>query len=111
VIFRADGLEAAGLTLDLNSITNDEPPQLDIKCSVEGTPYYFELDEIADAELAMNYSRSLKTFDITGGVFSQEMPLIEMIRKKTARSYETNGAPVDLVLYYDKQYPLRTVLD
>jgi hypothetical protein len=33
------------------------------------------------------------------------MPLIEMIRKKTRRSYETDGAPVDLVLYYDKQYP------
>jgi hypothetical protein len=77
---------------------------------MEGRSYYFELGEIADAGLAMNYSHSLKTGEITGGAFSQEMPLIELIRKKTGRSYETNGTPVDLVLYYDKQYPHEQVL-
>jgi hypothetical protein len=34
------------------------------------------LGEIADAELTTNYSRSLKTGEMTGGAFSQEMPLL-----------------------------------
>jgi hypothetical protein len=29
-----------------------------------------------------------------------------MIRKKTASTYKTDGAPLDLVLYYDKQFPI-----
>src|SRR5437764_15075282 len=81
------------------------PPRPDIQCQIAGSPYLFELGEITDECLAKNFSRSLRTGEISGGAFSQEGPFIRMFRKKATRSYETNGAPVDLVLYYESNIP------
>jgi hypothetical protein len=98
---------AASLNVDSGTPKNEKPPLPDISCSIGGAPYLFELGEITDEELAADVSTSLRTgVDGAGGFFSEEVLLIRIIRKKAASTYETNGAPLDLILQYDKQYPL-----
>lgn len=98
-----DFASAAGLAIQ--SPRNEEPPLPDISCQLDGKPYFFELGEITDQGLAKAYSDALKTMEPTGGAFSQELPLVDIIQSKEAASYERNGVPIDLVLFYDKQYP------
>ena len=101
---------AANLKIDPDSSLNAKPPQPDIACTVAGAQYFFELGEITDESLAKDVSTSLRTeVDSKGGFFSEEEPLIRMIRKKAATKYETNGAPLDLILHYDKQSPFAPV--
>lgn len=98
-------LVAASLNVDPGTPRNEKPPLPDISCRIEGRPYLFELGEITDEELAADVSTSLRTGEVGGGCFSEEGPLIRIIRKKAASTYKTNGAPLDLLLHYDKQYP------
>ena len=63
---------------------------------------FFELGEITDDDLAKDESTSLRFgVDGEGGLFSEEEPLLRIIRKKTASTYQPDGAPLDLVLHYD----------
>jgi hypothetical protein len=97
-------VRAAGLNVDPGSPLNAKPPQPDIACTVDGAQYFFELGEITDEGLAKDVNTSLLTgVDSEGGFFSEEIPLIRIIRKKLASRYQTNGVPLDLVLHYDKQ--------
>lgn len=38
-----------------------------------------------------------------GGAASLQQPLIDRVREKTAKTYEIGRAPVDLLLYYDRE--------
>jgi hypothetical protein len=97
---------AAGhLNIDPGTPKNEQPPLPDISCSVGGKQYLFELGEITDEELAAEIGRSLRTGAVAGGAFSEEEPLVRMILKKAGSTYRTDGAPMGLVLHYDKQYP------
>jgi hypothetical protein len=96
---------AQAANLAVESPTNEKPPLPDISCKIGGSPYLFELGEITDEGVAENVSKSLRTGEVTGGAFSEEEPLIRIIRKKAASTYRTDGAPLDLLLHYDKQYP------
>jgi hypothetical protein len=99
-------IAAADLQVDPGSPGNMTPPFPDIGCKIGGAPYYFELGEITDEDLARDVNTSLKTgVDGEGGFFTEDEPLMRMIRKKASSTYQTNGAPVDLVLHYDKQAP------
>ena len=82
---------------------NEDPPLPDIRWEIDGGPYYFELGEITDEGLARGVSISEKSGEITGGPYSQLVPLLKMFRGKCAKSYPTKGAPVDLLLHYSKQ--------
>jgi hypothetical protein len=97
---------AARLNVDSGSPENAKPPLPDIRCSVGGKPYLFELGEITDEDLAAEIGRSLRTCtDGEGGCLSEEEPLIRMILKKAGSTYKTDGVPLNLVLHYDRQYP------
>lgn len=91
--------------LEVENARNEKPPLPDISCKIGGSRYLFELGEITDQDVAANLSKSLRTGESTGGAFSEEEPLIRIVRKKTTSIYQTDGSPIDLLLHYDKQYP------
>jgi hypothetical protein len=103
-VFRAFA-KIAPIGIEANSELNVVPPEPDICCSVDGSPYYFELGEITDQGVARNYAIALKTDEPTGGAFSQDMPFAAILSSKATKTYVTSGVPVDLLLYYRKQYP------
>jgi hypothetical protein len=101
--------EAACLAVDPGSITSGQPPQPDIRFTVCGVEHWTELVEITDQDLARRQMTSLKTGIVAGGFFSQRTPLERSIRSKAAKTYMTNGSRLDLLAYYDKQYPAVSV--
>jgi hypothetical protein len=98
-------VRASTLAIDPDSAVCLDPPCPDISCRLNSTPYFFELGEVTDEGLARRYSESLRTGRITGGWFSQDKPLKSMITSKAQKTYQTDGVPVDLLLYYWKQAP------
>jgi len=101
----AEFAAAAGISVDSGSIASGTPPRPDIRFSVQGVQHWAELVEITDQDLARGHMTSLKTGAITGGFFSQEVPLERAVRLKAVKTYETRGSPLHLVAYYDKQFP------
>lgn len=101
----AEFAAAAGISVDSGSLGSGTPPEPDIRYSAGGVECWAELVEIADEELARRHMTSLKTGAITGGCFSQAIPLERAVRLKALKTYETKGAPLGLVAYYDKQFP------
>lgn len=92
---------------DLGSSANCKPPYADVRCFIGGKPYFFELGEITDERLAQDVSESLKSgIDGPGGCFSEEGPLLRLLLNKARVTYQTDGAPLDLVLHYFKQFPI-----
>jgi hypothetical protein len=104
-----DFAAAAGLAPDHGSVTSGVPPQPDIRYTIGGVERWAELVEITDEDLAERHMTSLKTMKITGGAFSQREPLERSIRKKAGKAYQTKGSRLDLVAYYDKQFPAVSV--
>jgi len=100
----AEFAAAAGLEVDPASVTSGVPPQPDIRFTVRGVERWAELVEITDQDLAQKHMLSLKTGVVTGGFFSQQVPLERSIASKAQKVYATNGSPLDLVAHYDKQY-------
>ncbi len=90
---------------------NERPPRPDIRASIDGHDYYFELGEIVDEGLARNIDRAQKTRVASGCALSQIDPLAKMLRQKCEKKYETGEAPVDLLLYYWRQGPYQPVVD
>jgi len=97
--------KVARLPIALSTVVCLDPPLPDISCTLDSAPYFFELGEVTDQGLARSYSESLRTGAITGGAFSQDVPLRRIFASKAQKRYETGGAPVDLLLYYWKQTP------
>jgi len=90
---------------------NENPPRPDIRISIGGRDYYFELGEITDEKLAKSISDSLKTKTVSGCALSGDEPLEKMLKKKCEKTYETGGAPIDLLLYYWRQGPYEESID
>src|SRR5690349_4675305 len=102
-------VSAAGLRIDPLSVASGTPPEPDIRFTVNGATHWAELVEITDQDLAKRHMQSLKSDTITGGFFSQTMPLARAISSKARKTYETGGLPLILVAYYDKQFPAESV--
>lgn len=85
--------------------SNEDPPRSDVLTRIDGREYFFELGEITDEALAKGIAESVKTGTVSGCALSQEEPLAKMLKQKCEKLYETNGAPVDLLLYYWRQGP------
>ncbi|MFZ0743783.1 MAG: hypothetical protein WAM85_05220 [Terracidiphilus sp.] len=96
---------ATNLIADPLKHSNEEPPQPDICTEINGSKYHFELGEITDENLAEGIATSLRTRMVSGCALSQAEPLARMIAQKCQNRYETNGTPVDLLLYYWRQGP------
>ncbi|MDR3792172.1 MAG: hypothetical protein P4L03_02215 [Terracidiphilus sp.] len=98
-------VQATSIVADPFAHINENPPRPDIRTSIDGRDYYFELGEITDEGLAKSISDSLKTKMVSGRAISQDEPLENMLKKKCKKTYETDGAPIDLLLYYWRQGP------
>lgn len=93
------------LQVDLTSIESNRPPEPDIKCKLRGTLHFFEMVEITDEALARNVSISMREMKITGGFFSQDLPLTKAFESKAQRSYSVLGGPLELLTYYGQAIP------
>ncbi len=97
-IFTAFALSAG---IGYSKVESGEEPYPDIRCIVNGGECWFELGEIVDEEFAERTSPNRRCF--RGGFeFPLDTPLQRIIEKKCGKTYETNGGPIDLVLYYGK---------
>ena len=93
------------LKVDLASIQSNDPPAPDVSCRIAGNLHYFEMTEITDNDLAKNVNISRREGVITGGAFSQDKPLFKAISNKSQKSYLGLDGPLELLAYYEKQYP------
>jgi hypothetical protein len=100
-----------GLIGDPYNHFNEYPQRPDIRTSIKGHDYYFELGEITDQELAKGVSVSMKSKKFSGCAFSQGEPLEKMLRQKCKKTYQTDRAPVDLLLFYWIQSPDEESID
>jgi hypothetical protein len=97
--------KVSSLPIEPPTVVCLDPPCPDIGCRLGCAPYFFELGEVTDEGLARRCTDSIKTGKITVGWHSQAKPLTLIFTSKAQKTYETNGAPVDLLLYYWKQAP------
>lgn len=99
--------QVAGLLAE--SPENAKPPCPDIRCTIGGELYRFELGRITDTmlakQIAVEWPNNPKSFS-----FGQEKPFTRIIERKAQAKYETGGHPVDLVLHFDQQPPDRAAL-
>lgn len=96
---------AAQLNLDPDSVKSERPPKPDISCRIAGELHYFELAEVTDEGLARRLSIALKEMRITGGALSQRRPLVKAFTDKALKQYLADDGVLELLAYYDKQYP------
>ncbi len=90
----------SGLVIDEGSVTNEQPPKPDIRCTISGKPRWFEMAQIISEKVAANIN--LKGHASKRGFsFNQEDPFVDVVRKKLTKRYETGGAPVDLILHFN----------
>jgi hypothetical protein len=94
---------ASGIAIDPHSRANASPPEPDIRCTIAGVLRYFELGEITDQPVTRTSADALKYDEPRGTAFSQTEPFTYIVAKKRTKTYTTNKAPVDLVLYYRTQ--------
>lgn len=96
-----------GLNISESSIKSREPPMPDISCNLDGNGYFFELAEVVPEVQAEALS--------TEGVYSSMFPdpgdlgpraMINILQKKQQKTYKTGGFPVDLLLYFSKDFPM-----
>lgn len=76
-----------------------------ISCIIGGEKHYFELGEVTDQNLAARVATALREMRVTAGFFSQDHPLIKVFSDKARKTYGNLDGPLELVVYYDKQYP------
>jgi len=100
-----------GLIADPYNHFNENPPRPDIRTSINGLDYCFEIGEITDEAVPRGFAHSNKTKTGSVCAFSQDDPLAKMLEQKCAKKYETGGSPVDLLLYYWSQSPYEEIID
>ncbi len=85
--------------------SNEKPPLPDIRLLINNCDSYFELGEIVSKELAESISVSQRQRSATGSRVSLIDPLTYILASKCGKTYPTNEAPVELLLYYWRHYP------
>jgi hypothetical protein len=95
-----------GLIADPYNHFNENPPRPDIRISINGCDNYFELGEITDEAIPKGIAESSKKRNTGSGcAFDQIEPLAKMLKQKCKKTYQTNRAPVELLLFYGAQSP------
>jgi hypothetical protein len=101
-VFQEFALRAA-LNIDPTSVQSREPPEPDIWCIGSGGGQYFELGRLLDNEMQRMKVHMLRNAPnpVSGSDYDVRLPEREMLKQKIAKRYQTDGQPLDLVLYYD----------
>jgi hypothetical protein len=99
---------AIAARLEAESIESRKPPYPDISCRIGNVVRYFELTRAANQGIADEVGRLLAKARKTGEsgvgraqVYNDEATLRAAVARKAESSHETDGAPLDLVVYYD----------
>ena len=99
--------KCSGLNISVASIRSCEPPKPDICCNLDGSEYFFELAEVVSQVQAQALN--------TKGVYSSAFPdpdqlgphaMVYIVKQKQTKKYETGGSPVDLLLYFNKDFAM-----
>jgi hypothetical protein len=95
--------QVSGLTVCAGSIETREPPQPDIWCMLGNKPYFFELGRVLSSKQPRLRLEALRCYpdQVQIDPLRFGFPERDMLRGKLLKTYETNGVPIDLVLYYD----------
>ncbi|MBK9170035.1 MAG: hypothetical protein IPM24_21585 [Bryobacterales bacterium] len=91
------------LSIDAGSPENRDPDYPDIMCTISGQKYWFELGQIIHEEVAEKVNPKRRTLD-DGFSYDQDRPFVNLIVSKAEKKYETDCAPVDLVLHFDLRF-------
>jgi hypothetical protein len=93
--------------IDPSSITSCAPPLPDIRCTISGSTYFFELAEVVPPEQAQALAtKGVYTYGVPDPDDKGAKAMGAIIRQKQKKTYETGGAPVDLLLYFNKDFPI-----
>jgi hypothetical protein len=96
-----------GLMIKESSVESRKPPMPDIYCNLDGSDYFFELAEVVPPVQAQALN--------TKGVYNSAFPdpgergpraMVNILRQRQQKKYETCGSPVDLLLYFSKDLPM-----
>jgi len=90
----------SGLSIDEGSPVNGAQDYPDIGCTILGKPYWFELSQIINKEVAEKVNPRHRKQE-GGFSYDQEKPFVERVIDKATKTYKAEGAPVDLVLHFD----------
>ncbi len=97
----------SGLEIDPSSITSCAPPLPDIRCTINVSTYFFELAEAVPAKQAQALAtKGVYTYGVPDPDDNGAKAIEAIIRQKQKKAYETGGAPVDLLLYFNKDFPI-----
>jgi len=102
-VFR-EFMAASGLGIVPDSPSNMEPPFPDIRCSfVDDGIVYFELGRILDPEMQRLRLAALRNIgkQVKPDIAKLGLPERDMLRSKLAKGYRTDGAPIEVLLYFD----------
>jgi len=93
----------SGLRIDKGSHENGAQYYPDIRCTILGQPYWFELGQIINEEVAEMLSPKRRKEE-RGFSYDQESSFAKLISGKATKKYETEGASVDLILHFDPRF-------
>jgi hypothetical protein len=93
----------SGLRIDEKSSENGQQNYPDIGCTISGQRYWFELGQIINEEVAEKLNPKRRKPE-GGFSYDQESSFAKLVSDKATKKYETEGAPVDLVLHFDLRF-------
>ena len=98
-------VRVCSLGICAESVSLPDPPGPDVRCTIDGSEYFFELGEVVPNEQAEALSNK--------GVYRSSIPdpkergpkaLLRILAQKQQKRYQTDGSPVDLILYFNKDF-------
>ena len=102
---------ASGLAVDAGSVSlpleDGVPPPPDVRCLIGGKPYFFELAEVVPTEQAEALgTKGMYQIGFPDGKDLGPNAFRTILTKKHSKQYFTEGSPIDLVLYFSKDFPI-----
>jgi hypothetical protein len=96
-------ISAAKLQIDLSSIENRNPPEPDIHCINAQGAIYFELCRLLDQGMQRMILDMMHSAPepVSPSNYNVKLPERELLKRKIEKKYQTEGKPLELVLYYD----------
>jgi len=103
-----DFAKAAGISIDTSTVESRNPPEPDIRCICASEPVYFELGRILDPYMQNRRKKALKNAPTQVSVNTNRagVPERDMLQEKLSKHYQTDGVPLELLLYYDTERPM-----
>lgn len=98
--------QTVGLAGNLNTAEVRDPPEPDIYYPAPAQPCYFELGRLADdnyAKFVLEVQRRTP-MPVAPDISKIGYPQRDVLLRKLAKTYQTGGLPVHLVLYFDNEH-------